>query len=59
MFGYISVVSRGDVLLISIWSILKTGKLHIIAACAIYLPFYLLQVSKNMVAFCSTVQKFH
>ena len=35
MFSYILVVSRGYILLISICPMLKTGKLHIIASCAI------------------------
>ena len=35
MFSYILVVSRGYILLISICPMLKAGKLHIMASCAI------------------------
>ena len=59
MFRYILVVSTGYVLLIC--PMLKAGKMKSIASSAIFANLFKNYFigSKNMVAFYSTVQKFH
>ena len=59
MFSYILVVSTGYILLISICPMLKARKMKSIASSAIFANLFKNYFSKNMVAFYSTVQKFH
>ena len=56
MFSYILVVSRDYILLIYICPMLKAGKVHTIACCAILAILF--KNYFNMVSFCSIVQKF-
>ena len=60
MFSYILVVSTGYILLISICPMLKTRKMKSIASSSIFANLFKITLGcKNMVAFYSTVQKFH
>ena len=61
MFNYILVVSTGYILLISVRPMLKVKKKKKVLLAVLYLQIYLKITlgCKSMVAFYSTVQKFH